>query len=579
MVILNPRPEGRVWPRLVMLVAGLLLSLSLAPAAEPEVASASGGSAKPPPPFRQADKIAVLTVRGEIDGVTLRSLERRMKAAVKNGAEAVVLDIDTFGGQVPATLDICNLLKDPSITPPNTVAWIHPKAYSAGTIIALACREIVVSPNATFGDAAPIRADPLRGIDQLAPAERAKIEGPLLEEAKDSARRNHYDENAVQAFVSVGIELWLIENKQTGERIFVDRAEYERVFGEEPREEITPITPSSASHVTPMFDEQLARLIRDQMKETERWQDLPPSRDPLTEADRDQWRFVTQVVSDDRLLTLKSAEALYYGIAQATISNDQELKAYFGAQELVRYDRLWSETLVRSLVSWPVRIVLIIVMLVCGFIELAAPGFGFFGAASLLALLVLIGAPYLAGLAQWWDLLMIVAGILLIAVEILVIPGFGFAGILGAVSLLVGLVGTFISGDLSSPVGQRELLTGIGSTLTAIFAAGVGIWLISRQIHTFPVLARLTLNAEIGERGRGARNENVGLLQAMGKPQRAFEIGDEGIAATDLRPAGRGDFAGRMVDVQSPGRYIERGRPIRVISVGRYVIEVEEVES
>ena len=59
--------------------------------------------------------------------------------------------------------------------PANTVAWINPKAYSAGTIIALACREIVVSPNSAFGDAAPISP-----FGPIPITERAKIESPLL---------------------------------------------------------------------------------------------------------------------------------------------------------------------------------------------------------------------------------------------------------------------------------------------------------------------------------------------------------------------------------------------------------------
>jgi membrane-bound ClpP family serine protease len=47
------------------------------------------------------------------------------------------------------------------------------------------------------------------------------------------------------------------------------------------------------------------------------------------------------------------------------------------------------------------------------------------------------------------------------------------------------------------------------------------------------------------------------------------------VAATDLRPSGRGQFTGRLVDVSSNGEWIERGSPIRIVSVGRFEIEVE----
>jgi len=180
-------------------------------------------------------------------------------------------------------------------------------------------------------------------------------------------------------------------------------------------------------------------------------------------------------------------------------------------------------------------------------------------------------------MAQWWDIMLIAAGLILVAAEFFLIPGFGVAGVAGAICLLVGLVGTFITGDLSSAQGKDELFTGIVSTLSALFAAGVGIWFISRQINSFPLLSRLVLKAEVGG-GRRGGEKNVGLLEAMAGTQRALQIGDRGLAETDLRPAGRGNFDGRMVDVQAPGMYIEKGAPIRVISVGRYVIEVEEAD-
>ena len=62
----------------------------------------------------------------------------------------------------------------------------------------------------------------------------------------------------------------------------------------------------------------------------------------------------------------------------------------------------------------------------------------------------------------------------------------------------------------------------------------------------------------------------------MGRPQRAMQAGDQGVAETDLRPSGRASFSGRMVDVISVSGYIAAGRPVRVMSVGRFAIEVED---
>src|SRR5438876_10972763 len=58
-------------------------------------AAAPAGPATPTavPAYRQANRVAILTIDGVIDQVTLTSLERRVRRAVKDGADAVVLDI------------------------------------------------------------------------------------------------------------------------------------------------------------------------------------------------------------------------------------------------------------------------------------------------------------------------------------------------------------------------------------------------------------------------------------------------------------------------------------------------------
>jgi membrane-bound serine protease (ClpP class) len=267
----------------------------------------------------------------------------------------------------------------------------------------------------------------------------------------------------------------------------------------------------------------------------------------LTRADGDQWKLVKQVVSNDRLLVLKPPQALEYGLAAATIANDDQLKAYFGAQTLERYPRNWSETLAQFLINPIVRGVLLVIFVICLLIELAAPGMGVFGATAGLSLLIVIGAPWLAGMAQWWEILLIVVGLALIAVELFVIPGFGVAGVGGAGCVLVGLVGTFVSDDLSTPAGQSDLIAGVTATLTALLAAGIGAWLLFRQIETLPLLGRFILKAEVGEPQRAAAGAGTGLLEAIGSGERPLETGSVGVAETDLRPAGRADFDGRLV--------------------------------
>ncbi|MGJ8637552.1 MAG: NfeD family protein [Phycisphaerales bacterium] len=190
------------------------------------------------PASRQADRIAVITIRGAIDSITAMSVRRRIAEAEAGGYDAIVFEIDSPGGGVGAVLDITNTIKSSSIT--NTIAWVNPDAYSGGAIIALACHEMVSSTPASMGDAFPVimttvgQGNNARGgLRGLTPDERTKLLPPLLADVTDSARRNGYDEYLVQAIVIDGIELWLIEDTETLQRYAINEREYRTLFGED----------------------------------------------------------------------------------------------------------------------------------------------------------------------------------------------------------------------------------------------------------------------------------------------------------------------------------------------------------
>lgn len=540
------------------------------------------------PGYRQADDVAIIEIHGPIDSLTRDSILRRFKAAKEDGADAIVLEIDTPGGDVMSTLDICHWIKTEA--PLNTVAWIRPKAYSAGTIIALACREIVVSPNAVFGDAAPIQGIPVVGLIQMSPAERAKIETPLLSEVVDSARRNRYDEQLVQSFISVDRELWLLKNKRTGKLILVDSSEYEDVMENEPprqeRAQRQSMQTMENSGVMPMLEKMLGQgeglpeevMTPEQQKEMiEYYQTLPSTRSRLDSSERGNWELVSPVVSANELLVLRENEALALGLARDSIANETELGNYFASRTVARYSENWSEGLVRFLASWPVRIVLVIVMIICLLVELTAPGMGAFGAGGLVALAILLGAPYLVGMAEWWEILLIFLGLALVAVELFLIPGFGVAGIGGMICLVIGVIGTFVLNDLGSPQGQAELATGIGAILAGLFTTFVVLWFLSRYSRSIPGMDKLVLDARVDSRDPAM----TAALAGSGTPMNGHEpeIGAEGIAVTDLKRSGKAEFNGSIMGVQSTSAFIDKGTRIRVVGIQDNNIEVERIDA
>ena len=90
-----------------------------------------------------------------------RTVELGLAAFVRRAIEdnpdavAIVLDINTLGGRVDAAIQIRDALLEAK---PRTVAYIHPRAISAGALIALACDNVLMTEGATIGAATPIQA-------------------------------------------------------------------------------------------------------------------------------------------------------------------------------------------------------------------------------------------------------------------------------------------------------------------------------------------------------------------------------------------------------------------------------------
>jgi membrane-bound serine protease (ClpP class) len=92
-----------------------------------------------------------------------RTVELGLAAFVRRAIEtnpdavAIVIEVNTLGGRVDAAIQIRDALLEAE---PRTVAFIHPRAISAGALISLACDNIVMTEGATIGAATPIQVAP-----------------------------------------------------------------------------------------------------------------------------------------------------------------------------------------------------------------------------------------------------------------------------------------------------------------------------------------------------------------------------------------------------------------------------------
>lgn len=612
--------------RFVFLLAATLLAWSQAIAQPGPGVPASAQAPAAVPAYRQADRIAVITVRGPIDAITAMSVRRRIAAAEAAGVGAIVFEIDSPGGEIGPVLEISNAIKASSID--NTVAWVNPDAYSGGAIIALACREIVVNSPASMGDAFPVTMTRVPGQNRmglrgLTPDERTKLLPVLLADVTDSARRNGWDEYMVQAIVIDGVELWWVEDQTTGARMAVNEEEYRMLFGRSPvrgrpllagitggragppaaRDEAEapdPATPDRPDAEQPAPAARPARAddaeggsqafrpasesLEDLMGEFENPErkDLqlgrPSQRPVLTTADAGRFADLGYLTDGSAPIVMRDDQMERFGFAAATVRNDEGLLAHFGAQSLVRMDESWSERLVRFMTSGVVRGVLIVVMLLALFLEMMSPGLTVPSVIAAAALVLLLAPPALIGMAGWWEFVAIGIGVVLLGLEIFVLPGFGLFGILGVVALFAGLLGTFIpaGGSMADPGTQQELFHGATIILLAVITAGVGMYLIGRHFNRLPLLDRLVLGSAPADEEEQGALADAELLRAAVRDDRALAVGMRGVAVTALRPAGTAEIDGRLVDVVAGLGILDPGTPVRVVSVERFRVVVEE---
>ncbi|MBY0311611.1 MAG: ATP-dependent Clp protease proteolytic subunit [Phycisphaerales bacterium] len=560
------------------------------------------------PAARAAKNVAVITIHGEIDEWTARSVQRRIEFAEASNADAIVFDIDTPGGELQAMLVISGMIKRGKIA--NTVAWINPNAYSAGSVIALACREIVIAEGAAFGDALPIEISLFEGFKAIPDAEREKFLGPVMADLIESARRNGKDEVLVQGLVRRGVELWLIEHATTGERLFVTEAQYRVAVGEEPQR-LSPTTrsitgpvdpkrrtrnltggaaraPGSASpdapgtagkatDVVPAAPDMSPKLLAEVNQSLDNV-GAPSVRPNLAAAEHAGKYKVIEYVSDGSgVLTLRDAELLRYRVAVEKVRDDQELKNFFGSPNIARLDEGWSERLARLLSHIAVKALLIVVFLIALFVEMTHPGLILPGLIAAFCLVGLVLPPIIAGLAGWWTVVAILAGIALIAAELFIAPGVGIFAVLGVLLLFGGIVGTFVTtgrglfpgGPAGSGGGAGEVAWALVVTFGSIFVAGVVIALIARNFQNLPMLNRLVLKSASGD------PPPEDLLVAMTEPEPAIPAGTTGVAITTLRPSGRVQVGEKIIDAIADSGIIPAGAQVRVVRSNSFETIVE----
>jgi membrane-bound serine protease (ClpP class) len=108
-------------------------------------------------PFRQAEpRVLLLRATGALTPAMAEYLERGLGIAEREGAEAVVLQLDTPGGSI----DLMNrMVRAIRSSPTPVIVYVAPRgaiAASAGTVISLAGHALGMAPETAIGAASPV---------------------------------------------------------------------------------------------------------------------------------------------------------------------------------------------------------------------------------------------------------------------------------------------------------------------------------------------------------------------------------------------------------------------------------------
>jgi membrane-bound serine protease (ClpP class) len=376
----------------------------------------SSSAQSAPSPRSSPQKIFVVPVEGDVEPAMAEFIARALREASAYPDALIVLEMDTFGGRVDAAFQIVDtILNAPR---GKTIAFVKTKAISAGSLIALACSELVMKPNTTIGDCAPI-AITNEGPQMLG----EKFQSPLRAKFRTLAKRNGFPEVLAEAMVSPDMAVFKVTMRDSS--FYIDSAGF------------ADLSPDTKKAVT----------------------------DKKT------------IVKKGQLLTMDDVEAKQLGFSAMSVGSIEALLAarHIADFQIVRYRENWSEALVRFISL--IGPVLLIIGFAALYIEYKTPGLIIPGIIGALCLGLVFFGQYMVGLATYTELLIIVLGVILLGIEIFVLPGFGIAGVAGLACIVIGLILSFqdfVIPSPSMPWQLKELVGNIGRVLGSFIVAFVG---------------------------------------------------------------------------------------------------------
>jgi membrane-bound serine protease (ClpP class) len=377
-----------------------------------------------------------VTLEGPITAARIAEAQKLIEEGTAGGANFVCLLIDSGGGSLINSVELAKTLSSLDPNEVRTVAYVPVKARSDAALIALACNQLIMGPQARLGGSGE-RVLPRKDIESA--------EETIRDDSGPWKRRSW---SLVAAMIDP--ELKVFEYKRGGEVGY--------------------------------FCQEELREREQRQPGAEKWQG---GVDQVTRPGRPPF--------DGRL-------AVKYGLANATVGSEAEFADYYGLDDLRFMKRPWVYFLIDALAAPGVAALLLTIAFVALYAELHTPGIGIGGFISALCFLLFFWSHCLGGTADWLEITLFLAGISFLLLEVFVLPGFGIFGLGGGLLVVISLIlasQTFVfpRNDYQLDQLQRSLMTIAGAGV-GIVAAGVAL---RRWLPRAPILSRMLLPPPEGE--------------------------------------------------------------------------------
>jgi membrane-bound serine protease (ClpP class) len=420
----------------------------------------------------------LIKIEGRVDLLMHEYVIRHVKEARERGRNFFIFEINSFGGQLGPGLDLAEFIRD--MKGVKTVAYIPERAISAAAIIALGCDEIVMRPDAQFGDCGILFKDPNNQF-RYVPEKELSFLIPSLESL---AKSKGYPPMLVRGMVQKDLVVREVLDKRTGKTVYMSDEELQNCD---------------------MTGFEVRRIVKDK----------------------------------DNFLTVPGDVAVSLSLAKDQVDSFDGVKAIYGLEEkdLLVMAPSWVDTLIAVLNSWPVTVILLVGGILGLYTELKMPGALLPALIAGLCFLLFFWSHVMGGTATALEIVLFLAGVLCLGVELLLIPGFGVVGVTGILLMMASIIlasQTFILPE--SPSQWREFTFSMLPLVIAMMSLGVFAVLVSKYLPHVPLLGRMVLQPDFAAADHGGALpagsfedllQSEGVAMTMLRPAGLVRFGDQ----------------------------------------------------